>query len=385
MTNDSRPRNQHSGKATSQTANIEGSDDIGLQDRDWKNKQWQSLIERLIREELVSWKEVGALTLGHLNPSQVGTSLASSQGFKDRYNKDGKRESMQIVMDWFYKQIGKCKTCGTRLELQADHITPREDYIRTGNDPMDADTIENITLRCRRHNVTRRPSHQWGGQTHLTAEAALMWILFAIKPRTRIDFTRLCRIYGMTMADIRMNEAWAMAHWLSRDNNKYHIENDKNSYYDILRWCNGAVTRTDTGEKVPEAATLIHEKVKGDHQFAFLTSELDKQRKIFVYPLCFIPFSTYNLGSRPSYALAIRYAKVGNPPEPKIFDLSPVNSEIISSVVIGPQKKLMLEYRMEKLGVRQMEPSLPKSVKGKIRGKKLSANLQKCELKLVVG
>jgi hypothetical protein len=44
-----------------------------------------------------------------------------------------------------------------------------------------------------------------------------MWILFTKKPVTYQDYEKLCRDYGMTMANIRFQEAWAMARWLNKD------------------------------------------------------------------------------------------------------------------------------------------------------------------------
>src|SRR5947209_6778591 len=117
--------------------------EYGLDDRTWSEEQWQGLLETLIESGVASWKDVTALVLGHLNPSQVGTSLASSVGFKRRY---GKGNTMRIVMDWVYAQNGKCADCGSRLELQADHIRGREEFA----DKLDADYIENMMLRCRR-------------------------------------------------------------------------------------------------------------------------------------------------------------------------------------------------------------------------------------------
>jgi hypothetical protein len=61
-----------------------------------------------------------------------------------------------------------------------------------------------------------------GSLTHLTAEAALMWILFTKRPSTYQEFASLCRAYGLTMANIRFEEAWAMAKWLQREG-KYFI------------------------------------------------------------------------------------------------------------------------------------------------------------------
>ena len=43
-----------------------------------------------------------------------------------------------------------------------------------------------------------------------------MWLLFACKPKTYDDFKKMCREYGLTMADIRFQEAWALAEWLKR-------------------------------------------------------------------------------------------------------------------------------------------------------------------------
>ncbi len=166
------------------------------------------MIRWLIDSGMVTAKEMAALTLGHLNPSQVGTSIASKKTFQAHYPR---RKIMQAVYKWHNAQEGHCADCGTRLELQADHVVPREEL---GDD---ADTLDNMTLRCRRCNVIRRPSHKHGGKTFLTAEAALMWILFVKRPRTYQEYEHLCRDYGMTMANIRFREAWAMAHWLSRE------------------------------------------------------------------------------------------------------------------------------------------------------------------------
>ncbi|AEG31623.1 HNH endonuclease [Thiomicrospira cyclica] len=312
---------------------------FGLHDSNWSESQWQDLIISFVENGLVNWKELGALILGHLNPSQTGTSLASSDGFKRRY---GKGNTMRIVMDWAYAQTGQCQDCGSRLELQADHIESRELF----TDPLEADYIENITLRCRRCNVVRRPSHEQGGKTFLTAESALMWILLVIKPRTYFDFVRLCRIYGMTMADIRMQEAWAMAHWLSRnDPPLYGIENDENASYDLLHWQTGEITRTDACETIPDNAKKLYENVRGNYSFAFLAKAEDGRIKLFNYPLRWIPFSTYDLGEMPPYALAIRYT----PPNKKkglaqrITPLPPSGDLIIvSHVVVAPNEHLVV-------------------------------------------
>src|SRR5215207_2943395 len=178
---------------------------FGLHDSTWTEEHWFDLLRALVESRIVSWKDVTTLVLGQLNPSQVGTSLASSEGFKRRY---GKGNTMRVVLPWLYEQNGRCADCGSRLDLQADHVIGREEF----EDDLDADYIENMVPRCRRHNVKKRRSHKLAGITHLTAEAGLMWILFVIRPRTLNDFIRLCRLYGMTMSDIRMQESWAMAH-----------------------------------------------------------------------------------------------------------------------------------------------------------------------------
>lgn len=187
-----------------------------LKDSGWSQLNWKSLIDWFVQEGILTYKEIAALTLGHLNPSQVGTSIASKKTFQSHFPP---RKCWAAVRQWHFLQSGKCIDCGTRLELQADHIKPREIL---GDK---ADNLDNMTLRCRRCNVIRRPSHKQGGLTFLTAEAGLMWILFAKRPRTYKHFETLCREYGMTMANIRFQESWAMARWLEREG-LYEIDKD---------------------------------------------------------------------------------------------------------------------------------------------------------------
>lgn len=177
-------------------------------DKDWTDADWHRLIEWLIATGLVSAREIGALVLGHLNPSQVGTSIASKKTFQANYPP---RKTMQAVLAWHVAQTGKCADCGSRLELQADHMETRQQHGDA------ADRLENMTFRCRRCNVIRRPSHKHGGKTFLTTESALMWLLLVKRPRTYQEYEKLCRAYGLTMANIRFKEAWAMAHWLARE------------------------------------------------------------------------------------------------------------------------------------------------------------------------
>lgn len=312
--------------------------DFGLHDSGWAPEQWLELLESFVKAGFCTWKDIAALVLGHLNPSQVGTSLASSEGFKRKY---GKGNTMQIVMRWAYAQVGRCVDCGTRLELQADHIRGREQYA----DPLEADFIENMTLRCRRCNVIRRPSHEYGGLTFLTAEAALMWILLVIRPRTLRDYIRMCRLYGMTMSDIRMQEAWSMAHWLARaDPPAYGIEDDLASSYDILLWPNSAVTRVDHAASIPAGATKFCERVPGAASLAFVAVHPDGRARYHEQPLAFIPFSTYELGLRPPNALCLLYS----PPDREhgrpqvISDLPPSGTTLIAHQIKLPGQTICL-------------------------------------------
>lgn len=244
-------------------------------DADWTEEHWHSLLATLIGHGILSWREVTALTLGHLNPSQVSTSIASKPAFQRNFEP---RKTWLNVRKWHFDQSGRCADCGTRLELQADHMVPKEivgeigalalakypkvtaaniDGVRAElGGQLDAavarhnysaptpamrsqlidglvamlesgirdrsviaevaDRLDNLVLRCRRCNVIRLPSHANGGKTFLTAESALMWLLLVKRPQTYEAFQDLCRNYGMTMANIRFEEAWAMAIWLAR-------------------------------------------------------------------------------------------------------------------------------------------------------------------------
>ena len=185
-------------------------------DREWTEEQWKYLLDYLVQFGMVKYQEIASLVLGHLNPSQVGTSVASKKSFQSHYPP---RQCWAAVRKWHFEQTGTCADCGTRLELQADHVIPREEL---GDE---ADRLDNLTLRCRHCNVIRRPSHRHGGETFLTSEAALMWILFTRRPATYQEFYALCRQYGLTMASVRFEEAWAMAKWLEREG-KYTISPD---------------------------------------------------------------------------------------------------------------------------------------------------------------
>lgn len=184
--------------------------------KDYSEEDWKTIIDYLIANGLVKYHEIASLLLGHLNPSQVGTSVASNKSFQSHYPKG---KCWAAVRQWHFEQSGKCADCGTRLELQADHIIPKEELGDAAN------TLDNLTLRCRRCNVIKRPSHKQGEKNFLTAEAALMWILFTRQPSTYEEFASLCRKYGLTMATVRFEEAWAMAKWLEKEG-KYYVSPD---------------------------------------------------------------------------------------------------------------------------------------------------------------
>jgi hypothetical protein len=216
-------------------------------------------------------------------------------------------------MKWFYSQGGKCADCGSRLELQADHIKPRQAFAEEGLDPLDADFIENMTLRCRRHNVIRRVSHELGGKTHLTAEAALMWILFSFRPRTLLDFVRMCRLYGMTMADVRMQEGWAMAHWLNNLGDAHYALDGDDRHASLLLWPDGGVTRMWDGDAVPklDEAQVIARGVRPNQHLAILCATggdgaATVRARLLRYSVGMLPFSHY-FPERDGEVLAIQY------------------------------------------------------------------------------
>jgi 5-methylcytosine-specific restriction endonuclease McrA len=213
-------------------------------DFDWSDEHWAELLHTIVADGLVSWAQVSSLVLGHFNPPQVGTSIASKISFQRHYER---KQTWRNVREWYFNQDGACADCGNRLELQADHVISKEIVGKAGmsvaesmeknpnkavlqglvrkkldehladlDEEIDApdivrdaicgdvaeflaageieenmlasaaDRLDNMILRCRRCNVIRRPSHQHGGKTFLTTEAALMWLLLVKRPRTYV-------------------------------------------------------------------------------------------------------------------------------------------------------------------------------------------------------
>ncbi len=323
---------------------------VDFADEDMTEEDWLDCMRTLVELELVTWKEASSLILGHLNPPQVGTALASSIGFKRNY---GKGNTWPKVREWLYNQSGRCVDCGTRLELQADHTKPKEEF----RNPLDADKISNMQLRCRRCNVIRRKSHVFGGQTNLTAEAGLMWILLKYRPRTQNDFITLCRLYGMTMADIRMEEAWAMAIWLSGNPQvKYELDSPNlKRASEILIWENGAITRKWDSDSIGSTNyRVLHANADYDDILIFLAagnhpSDTTLSRiRIYGFPISRIPFSHY-FEDLPD-ALAVKYRPPDRklvPPIPATFEPeAPFGMKLLASSIAksGQQFQVMVKF-----------------------------------------
>jgi hypothetical protein len=167
-----------------------------------------------------------------------------------------------------------------------------------------------MLLRCRRCNVIKRPSHKLGGATHLTAEAALMWLLFTFKPRTLKDFVSLCRLYGMTMADVRMREGWAMAEWLEDDHHRPYVIDRGRQPSTILRWPDGSVTRIWVGDRVLKGSTKLVGSAPAGRDLVFIAAvtSVHGQHRLSAFRIAVqeIPFSHY-IADQPQ-ALAVHYS-----------------------------------------------------------------------------
>jgi len=148
----------------------------------------------------------------------------------------------------------------------------------------------------------------------------------------------------MTMSDIRMQEAWAMAHWLSRANPlAYGIEDDAKHGYDLIVWPDNAITRVDIGAELSQQAVRLYENVSGDSILGFLT-ETDGRLKFHEQPVAFLPFSSYDLGTREPQALAIQYSSPDreNHQPQHIDGLAPRGLRLLSHAVRSPQQHFQL-------------------------------------------
>lgn len=165
---------------------------------------WSGLLKSMVEDGIVTEKEIAEVVLGALNPSQVGTSIASKAVYQQQYPP---RKTWVAVKEWFYDQSGRCADCGTALNLEVDHIVARRDG--------GLDRLDNHTLRCRRCNSARR--HRNGRITELTTGSALMYVMMTKRPKTYREYEALCREYGLTVSSIRIQEAWARAVWLKKE------------------------------------------------------------------------------------------------------------------------------------------------------------------------
>lgn len=187
---------------------------------DLTGAEWRAFVEDAVNRGLLTWEDVAVSICGELNPPQVGTAVANA--VKHNY---AKGKTMQHVWRWLYGLDGRCAVSGKRLFLEADHIRPREQFIKEGRDVKDADSLNNYQLLSKRENVIKRGSHKLGGLSFAPAAAVLIYIQLRFRPRTYHEFVTMCRRHGLTMADVRFQEGWAFAVWLSRAG-EYEIDGD---------------------------------------------------------------------------------------------------------------------------------------------------------------
>jgi hypothetical protein len=69
--------------------------DFPAKDSDWTDAHWRHLINWFMDSGILTARELASLMLGHLNPSQVGTSIASKETFQAHFPP---RKIMQAVM-----------------------------------------------------------------------------------------------------------------------------------------------------------------------------------------------------------------------------------------------------------------------------------------------
>ncbi|MBP2508540.1 hypothetical protein J2855_002175 [Agrobacterium tumefaciens] len=192
--------------------------DIKFQRPDLDEEGWRAFVLDMVVKGLVSWEDVAVAVCGELNPPQVGTQVANA--VKHNYPRG---KAMREVWKWLYDQSGRCAISGKRLFLEADHKESKEQFLKSGRDVKEADRLENFQLLTKRENVIKRGSHRLGGLSFAPAASVLIYILLEFKPKTIKEFIKICRSHGLTMSEIRMQEAWAFAIWLSRDG-LYEIE-----------------------------------------------------------------------------------------------------------------------------------------------------------------
>jgi hypothetical protein len=273
---------------------VEVADDwpVKFADQD-PNYDWRALMLRIRDLRGLTDKLLVPFILGELNPNQVATSIASN---KDLPNAE-EGERVSGVIAWLRSQVGSCSICGTTLDLQVDHETPRQDIIEGRATVADVANPANYRLRCRRHNSSRR--HKRGGLTHLTTQSALMWLLFEFLPRTPFDFARLGRLYGLSMFAPRFAEAWTMAHWL-RTSRQFDFE-DSADLSDILShlllWPDGAMTRRRPEDLRQTGARQSNVMVSSRNHLIVIATA-DRKATAFRLPIITVPYSHYFSGRK---------------------------------------------------------------------------------------
>jgi len=188
----------------------------------WTEPDWKRFVQQAVGNKLLTWEEVATTICGELNPPQVGTGVAR----RVKATKEFEGKTMQNVYRWLYAADGLCKISQTRLFLEADHIKSIESFIKELEPDADekamakalklADELANFQLLSKRQNVIKRGSHKLGGLSFAPAAAVMPYLILRFTPKTYQEFYKMCRHHGLTMADIRIKEGWALAWWLHK-------------------------------------------------------------------------------------------------------------------------------------------------------------------------
>ena len=169
-----------------------------------KNKSWKDVVINLIEKDFVSWKDVASLVLSSIHPPQICTSIGCQDGFKKIYKKG---DRVHRLLEWLALQDGKCKKCGTTVDIQVDHI------VSTSNIGDYRDDVSNLQLLCRRCNSRKSKKHM-EGKTSLTQQAMLTYIVLSKKPKTVKEYQTICKRIGIKTTSIRLRESLALLQWM---------------------------------------------------------------------------------------------------------------------------------------------------------------------------
>lgn len=96
-------------------------------DREWTEEQWKYMLDYLVDIGMVKYSEIASLVLGHLNPSQVGTSVASNKSFQSHYPPRKCWEAVRPLINDFLRKMAKFRhqenqdvSAGTRIRFFID-------------------------------------------------------------------------------------------------------------------------------------------------------------------------------------------------------------------------------------------------------------------------